>query len=283
MPPRMQDPDGRVRLAYEGRLDEIERLWLQRMTKPEIVAHLQGRAPAPGCGLCHAPQGQLIASCAHGPYRWPSPENPERPISLRMIEYALQAVQERLRARARADREQNRSRFLGTMDELQRLALQGGNLKLAYSAACRRADVDGTHVAAEEAQAQTLYEQVLQMAAQLVDYTPGQGRAAAPATPEAARFELLRARQLLVQASDSAARYRALGDPQGKPEAERLGWRRSALDEVLFQILMNPAVSPAEKRAAIIAGAGTASMITEGADMAERLAEVLERLGKATS
>lgn len=279
MPPRMNDSDGRVRLAYERRLDEIERLWLMNPSKPDLVAYLQGRLPDPGCGTCGA-GGR--GTCQHGPYRWPSPEKPDRPISLRMIEYALAAVQQRLRARARADREENRALFIARQDDLWRRALRDGNLGLAYSAACRRADVDGTHVAAEEATAPTLFDEVLQMAAQLVDYTytPGQGPPSAPATPEAARFELLRAKHLLIQSSDGAKRYRELGDPQGKPEADRLAWRRSALDEVLYQILMNPAASPEQKRSAIIAGAGTASMITEGADMAERLAEVLARLGK---
>lgn len=282
MPPEILDADGRARLAYEERLDQIERLWLQGMTKPEIVAHLQGRGAAPGCGLCHAPQGQLVATCQHGPPRWPSPREAGKPISVRMIEYALQAVQQRLRARAREDREHNRARFLGTMDELKRLALQGGALGLAYSAACRRAEVDGTHRAAEEALRPTLYDEVLELAAQLVDYEPSaEPPPAPPPTEEAARFELRRARQLLLLASDGAARYRALGDPQGKPEAERLAWRRSGLDEVLFQVLTNPAVPPSEKRAAIIAGAGTGSMITEGADLAETLAELQRRLGLA--
>ncbi len=279
MPPRMVDPDGRVRLAYERRLDQIERHWLEYESKGLLVEWLQARLPRPGCRTCGATRGQRLESCEHGAYRWPSPERADRPISLRMIEYALAAVQQRLRARAARDREHNRAAFIGRMRDLQQRALESGNLGLAYSAACRQADVDGTHVAAEEAQRPTLFAEVLELAGQLVDYEPAPAPPGPPLAPELARFRLLRARLLLQQASDGAARYRKLGDPQEKNEAGRLAWRRCALDEVLFQILMNPASTPEQKRAAIIAGAGTASMITEGADLAERMAELERRLG----
>jgi hypothetical protein len=64
MPPEILDADGRARLAYEERLDQIERLWLQGMTKPEIVAHLQGRGAAPGCGAvgCGVFKGASVLS-----------------------------------------------------------------------------------------------------------------------------------------------------------------------------------------------------------------------------
>lgn len=283
MPPRIIGDDGAVRLRYEERLIEIERLWLQDWSTPAIVKHLQGRTPLPACEACGAEEGKTVPTCRHGPYRWPSPQDPDRPISQRMVEHALQAVRLRLRHRAAQQREENRALFLARQDEIWRRAIRDGNLQLAYSASCRRADVDGTHVAAEEAQDPRLYDQVLGLAAQLVDYEP-----AAPEgqegqlEPEAVRFWLLRARQLLLMASDSAARFRSLGRPGEMDEAKRRVWRRDVVDETLLQAATAPGL-PAERRRDQVARlAGAAAYTTEDAEIAERLDGVLRKLRGTT-
>jgi hypothetical protein len=82
-------------------------------------------------------------------------------------------------------------------------------------------------------------------------------------------------------ADEGAARYRALGEPPAD-EAQRLTWRRNVLDEAIVQTVTSPAVAPEKKRDLIVKAAGTAAMITEGADLAERVTR-LEKAARGGS
>lgn len=244
-----------------GLLDVVEAIYLRTpgWSAPRVLEHLNGqRVHGPGCP----------AVACHCPLKYPAPGG--GPYSLRSIQVALQKVRERLRAQVSANREANRALAVARYDLAFQVATGEGNARDMIAAASRRAELDGSHVAAEEASRPSLYARVRALMVTVVDYEPGEAQ---PRTygAEQARFQLERLERLLIAADEGAARYRRHGEPP-KDEAERLIWRRNLLDESIHQTLTSPHVHPDKKRDVIIKGAGTASMITEGSAFAEDVA-----------
>lgn len=248
-----------------ARLDLVEDLYL-RIPDPSgvrIHAHLAARKPKKGCSCGKG------SSCRHGRPRLVGPDG--LPYSLRSVQDWLRIVKRRLRERLEASREENRALAAARFDATYALAHEQGETRDMIQAAARRAELDGSHLAAEEAQRPRLYDRVRALMVSVEDYQPP-AAAELPAVPrEVARHQLLRLERLLLAADEGAARYRELGDPKGKDETQRLAWRRDMLDEAIRQTLVSPAVSPEKKRDLIVKAAGTAAMITEGADLAERV------------
>jgi hypothetical protein len=262
---------------HSARLDETEAAYLEipNPTAAKIHAYFAEGTPKKGCGC------GLGEACKHGPPRLPGPDG--APYALRTVQDWLKAVKGRLRARAGRRREDNRARNAAVFDRLRVQAERQGDLREAINATARLAELDGSHLAAEEAQRPRLYDRVRDLMLAVEDYEPP----AAPAEPlapvprEVARHQLARLERLLLKVDEGAARYRALGEPPAD-EAQRLTWRRNVLDEAIVQTVTSPAVAPEKKRDLIVKAAGTAAMITEGADLAERVTR-LEKAARGGS
>lgn len=255
---------------HSARLDETEAAYLEipNPTASKIQAYFAERTPKKGCNC------GLGEECRHGPPRLPGPDG--QPYALRTVQDWLKAVKGRLRARAGRRREDNRARNAAVFDRLRTRAEQQGDLREAINATARLAELDGSHVAAEEAHRPRLYDRVRDLMLAVEDYEAPVLAPEAPPAPvprEVARHQLARLERLLLQADEGAARYRKLGEPPAD-EAERLTWRRNVLDEAIVQTVMSPAVAPEKKRDLIVKAAGTAAMITEGADLAERVTKL---------
>lgn len=260
-----------------ARLDLVEELYL-RMPDPSgvrIHAHLAARKPKKGCSCGKG------ASCRHGRPRLVGADG--LPYSLRSVQDWLRIVKRRLRERLEASREENRALAAARFDATYALAHEQGETRDMLQAAARRAELDGSHLAAEEAQRPRLYDRVRDLMLAVEDYQPPMAPEGpvAPVPREVARHQLARLERLLLAADAGAARYRALGEPPAD-EAERLTWRRNVLDEAIVQTVTSPAVSPEKKRDTIIRAAGTASMITEGADLAERVTRLEKQARSGT-
>lgn len=261
----MSEPHGRT-AEMQRRLDEVEKIYLA-MPDPNgyrVWAHFSKGTPKEGC-TCGRGKG-----CTDGPPRMVGHEG--QPISLRTIQDYLKIIRAGLRARADASREDNRAMAIGRYDVAVQMALQSGEARDLNIATARRAELDGSHLAAEEAARPKVYERVRTLMATVEDYEPPADLAPAEPLPiEMRRFQLERLERLLLQAGSSTARFRALGPP---PEDEmlRLAWRRNVLDEALYQTMLSPDASMDKKREMIVRSAGVASMITEGADLVDRLA-----------
>ena len=245
-------------------MDQVELLYLANPGWSGVRVHewiVAAKTHGPSC------PGRDGAEC-HCPLLYPAPGG--GPYCLRSVQEALQRVRQRLRARADGSREENRALAVARHDASFRVAAEQGNTRDMIAAASRRAELDGSHVAAEEASRPSLYARVRALMVTVVDYEPGEAQ---PRTygAEQARFQLERLERLLIAADEGAARYRRHGEPP-KDEAERLIWRRNLLDESIHQTLTSPHVHPDKKRDVIIKGAGTASMITEGSAFAEDVA-----------
>lgn len=220
------------------------------------------RLPKEGCGC------GLGKACDHGPPRLANAHG--EPYALRAIQVMLAKVKLRLRARLAQDREENRALAVARFDAAFAMAAEQGAVREAIGAAARRAELDGSHLAAEEAGRPDLYQRVRALMFSVVDYEPPEQREVQQLSPEASRYQLQRLERLLLAADDGTARYERLGGPPGT-EAERLTWRRNLLDEAVHQTMTSPHVSPREKRDMIVRAVVPASMITEGADLAERV------------
>lgn len=250
-----------------ARLDLVEELYL-KMPDPSGVrlhAYLAARRAKKGCSCGKGKH------CAHGRPRLVAPNG--EPYSLRAVQLWLRIVKQRLAERLAADREENRALAVARFDAAFAMAQEQGEVRDVIQAAARRAELDGSHLAAEEAQRPRLYDRVRALMVTVEDY---EAPVLAPETPpapvprEVARHQLARLERLLLQADEGAARYRALGEPPAD-EAQRLTWRRNVLDETIVQTVTSPTVAPEKKRDLIVKAAGTAAMITEGADLAERV------------
>lgn len=256
-------------IDHSARLDETEAAYLAlpNPTAGKIHAYLSRRGPKEGCSCG---RGQR---CDDGPPRLAGPGG--EPYALRTVQLWLQLVKVRLRQRAGKRREDNRARNVAILDQLRAQAMQAGDVKEAIQASARLAELDGSHLAAEEAQRPRLYDRVRALMVAVEDYEPP----AAPAEPmaplprEVARHSLLRLERLLLAADEGTARYRALGGPP-ESETQRLSWRRNLLDETIRQAVTSPAVTSERKCDLIIKAVVPASMITEGADLAERVAKL---------
>lgn len=270
-------------LLKEQRLDEIERLWLQNPSVPDIVRHLQARTPLPGCQDCGADAGKTLPTCKHGPFRWRG-GSPDKPMGVKNIRAYLKAMQSRLRARVLASPdalEQNRVMAIARYDALWQRSMKDNNVAIALASARSREAIDGTRIAVDRLGQPTLYQRVRALMARVVDYDPpppDKYRRLEPMDPELARYWLQRLEQDLLAANEAADRFRRLGEPTGMTESQRLQWRRGLLDEMLYLTMTSPNVDPAVKRTTIISAAGTASMITEGVDLVEQHEKMRKRL-----
>lgn len=261
-------------IDHSARLDETEAAYLAlpNPTAGKIHAYLARRGPKEGCSCGRGPR------CDDGPPRLAGPEG--QPYALRTVQLWLQQVKVRLRQRAGKRREDNRARNVAILDQLRAQAMQAGDVKEAIQASARLAELDGSHLAAEEAQRPRLYDRVRALMVAVEDYEPPRpdqgpprGIECAPVPREVARHSLLRLERLLVAADEGTARYRKIGDPP-ESETQRLSWRRNLLDETIRQAVTSPAVTSEKKRDLIIKAVVPASMITEGADLAERVAKL---------
>lgn len=262
-----------------ARLDLVEALYLQMPDPSGVRIHAYLAAPRPRKG-CSCGKGK---KCRHGAPRLVAPGG--GPYSLRTVQVWLETVKRRLAGRLEASREENRALAVARFDAAFAMAHRQGEVKEVIQAAARRAELDGSHVAAEEAQRPRLYDRVRELMVAVEDYQPP-GAPAPPVVPvprEVARHQLLRLERLLLAADEGAARYRALGDPAAKTETQRLAWRRDVLDEAIRQTVTSPGVAPAAKRDLIVKAAGTAAMITEAADLVgevKDLRKIVARMGK---
>lgn len=259
-----------------ARLDAVEAAYLAlpNPTAAKIRDYFAQGQPKKGCSCGKGDR------CDHGEPRLAGPGG--EPYSLRSVQVWLKQIKGRLRQRAGRRREDNRARNVAVLDKLRAQAMEAGDLREAINASARLAELDGSHVAAEEAQRPRLYDRVRALMVAVEDYQPPPAGELPPVPREVARHQLARLERLLLAADEGAARYRALGEPKGKSEGERLSWRRDVLDEAIRQTVTSPAVSPEKKRDLIVKAAGTASMITEGADLVEELKElrqVVSRMG----
>ena len=259
-----------------SRLDLVERLYLELADPSGVVIHarLAKRQPQKGC---HCGKRR---KCDHGPPLLANPNG--EPYALHTVQGWVKEVKERLRGRLAADREDNRALAVARFDLAFSMAAQQESPRDAIQAAARRAELDGSHVAAEDAGRLTLYQRVRLLMVAVEDYDPpGAPRTpSVPLPPETARYQLERLERLLLAADESSARFRARGDPTGMTEGERLTWRRNALDEAILQTVTSPTATADKKRDVVIRAAGTASMITEGADLVERQAALKSKIDK---
>lgn len=198
------------------RLDDIEALYLA-MPDPSGVrlhAHISKRGPKEGCSCGKG------KACEDGPPRWANNEG--KPYALRTVQDWLAKVRGRLRARATVAREERRALNLARFDHAVGLAMAQKQTKDLIAATSRVAELDGSHVAAEEAQLPGVALRVRALAATLTDYAPSDAAPeAAPLPPDVVRFNLERLERLLLAADDASARYRGLGDPGSLTEAQR--------------------------------------------------------------
>jgi hypothetical protein len=256
------------------RLHEIEALYLA-MPDPSGVklhAYLAQRMPKEGCTCGRGKK------CDDGAPRWHQADG--EPYALRTVQEWIQKVKHRLKGRADADRASNRAVAIARFDAAAAMAMEQESPRDLISATSRRAELDGTHLAAEEAERPSQFQRVWALMQTLEDYQPPTAPdISEPLPPLTADYLLGRAERLLLAADDASARYRQLGDPTAMSEAERLRWRRDVLDESIHQTMTSPGTSPEVRRETIIRSAGVASMITEGADLAERLAQLEKKLG----
>ncbi len=259
-------------LLLEQRLEEIEALWLEGMSRSQMIARLQRPGPLPGCPMClRHPKEQ----CTHGPPRWSNEAG--EPVPARTISWYLQKAKARI---LEASSKQRRQNWLLTLAQIQRAILrcfQENNLRELGTFLRFRAELDGTKVAAEEAQAPSLFHQVLRQMATCEDYQPGP-RKVRKLSASQARFLLERLSYLLDQADASVAAYQLASRPTNDVEA-RL-YLRTQLVEAVHQSLTHPRLPPEGKREALQKLGATYAMISKDADLAEQLAELKEMLQK---
>lgn len=198
------------------------------------------------------------------------------PYSLRAVQDLMQKVRERFAEVASVDREENRRLAIVRHDQSFAFAQRSRNTRDMIASTSRRAELDGSHVAAGEASRTTVWERVRALMVSVEDYEPSPVTEKPNYTPAVARYMLERLERLLLAADEGAARFKSLGDPPAD-EAQRLVWRRNVLDEAIRQTVTSPSVHPEKKRDMVIRAAGTAAMITEGADLAERLGQLEEK------
>jgi hypothetical protein len=274
-------PAGQLSLARLQRIDLIEQWWMgdPDPSLRQLAAYLQESTPLPGCQQCIKPNGKKLKrdeelpTCKHGPPRAAGEDG--KPLSEHAIRKDWYVVRDRLRELATVKREQNRELALRRIDEVFRRALQSGDYREALAAAARRADLDGTRQAAEEAQQPTLGDAALALCARFVDWTPEKP----PRTSyTATELQVIYARgiRLAERASDSMRQGRATPPPP-KEEADRRLWIQARIAEHIGEVLAAPGVAPGERRDAMVRLAGAYALGSTGAALADRVTG-LERL-----
>lgn len=258
-------------LLLERRIDEIEALWLEGATRNQIIAFLQEPTPLPTCKVCVT----CSEPCTHGPPRW-STETGD-PMPVRTILWYLHKAKTRMFALSLKQRAHNRIITLGQINRSIARCFRENQLKELATFLRFRSELDGTKVAAEEAEEPTLFEQVRSQMTLCEDYEPGPK----PKTKQKysalqARFLLEQQLHLLQKADVSTAEYRKANKPKNDVEA-RLYLRRQ-LVEAVDQALTNPTLTPEGKRDALQKLGATYAMVSKDADLVEHLTELKEML-----
>jgi len=140
----------------ERRLDAVEDLMAQGATSRDIIKWAQSPAK-PG-----------------EPPRWPSAEGnrPMDPLTDAAIRRYIAEARERIRRRPRPDRDENLRLSLLGSQRLYKAACQAGDLGAAASALRFKAELDGSHLAAEEASRPTLWQEVMALVDRVRDFDP---------------------------------------------------------------------------------------------------------------
>lgn len=266
------------------RLDLIEEWWLvdPDPSVDRLVEYLRAPLPLPGCQLCTLPGGKKLAlgeispSCDHGPPRARGEDG--KPISAHAVRKDCYVIRDRIQARASISRDKNWQLSLRRCDEVFKRALRAGSFREALAAACRRADLDGSRQAAEEAQQPTLGEQALALCARFADWTP-----APPKRSDYSRAELeviyARGIHLAQRATDSVRQGRRLPKPPDS-EIDRRLWIQARIAEEIAAARSSPGLTPAERRDAIYRGAASYALGARDADLADRLAALESKLAE---
>lgn len=268
-------------LARLHRIDQIEQWW---MGDPDpslrrLTAYLQEPTPLAGCQLCIKPngkklgRGEELSSCRHGPPRALGEDG--NPISEHAVRKDWYVVRDRLREVASVKREQNRELALRRIDEVFHRSLASGDYREALAAAARRADLDGSRQAAEEAQQPSLGDVALSLCARFVDWSP-----AKPSRTRYTRSELeviyTRGIRLAERAADSVRASRDTPPPP-REEADRRLWVQARIAESLGDVMRSPGIAPSERRDAMVRLASAYALGSTGAALADRVAG-LERI-----
>lgn len=272
---------GSTSLARVQRLDLIEQWWLgdPDPTLQRLVEYLREAMPLPGCQQCRLPKGKRLAlhetvpSCYHGPPRARGEDG--KPISIHAVRKDSYVIRDRIRARAQVHRGRNWELTLRRFDEIFKRALRTGDWREALAAAARRADLDGSRQAAEEAQQPTMGEQALALCARFVDWVP-----AAPIRKDysAAELEIIYARgiRLSQRATDAVRQGRELKAPP-ESEVDRRLWVQARIADQFGTVLSSPGLTPVERRDALVRLAGVYALGSSAAATADRVT-ALEQL-----
>ncbi len=272
---------GSTSLARVRRLDLIEGWWLgdPDPTLQRLVEYLREPVPLPGCQQCRLSSGKrlglhdTVPSCEHGPPR--ASGDGGRPISIHAVRKDSYVVRDRIQARAHVHRGKNWELTLRRFDEIFKRALRTGDWREALAAAARRADLDGSRQAAEEAQQPTLGDQALGLCARFVDWTATKPERT---NYSPAELEIIYARgiRLAHRATDAVHKGRALAPPPPS-EIDRRLWVQARVAEQLGIVLASPGVTPAERREALVRLAGVYALGSSAAAVADRVT-ALEQL-----
>lgn len=238
------------RLTVEARLDAIEALHLANPLAP--LTRVLRESGIPGEG---------------------------RPLPERTAKWYVARVRERLEHRATRARGRNRALAIRRLETCFVGAFARGRHKDAAQIADRVADLDGSRLAAEEAQELSLLAQVEELRARTVDWTPAAAPVAAPQlSPAMQRFWLRRALHLASKASDSAAALRGVGVPPEDEGARRL-WFQKLQTTAAFLAAGSPGLTPAQRREAIARLASSYAMLARDAELAQELQRFKALLG----
>ena len=258
----------------QRRMDEIEKVYLE-MPDPNgarIWAHFSMGTTKEGC-TCGRGKG-----CTDGPPRMVGHDG--QPISLRRIQELLKIVKDRLRQRADMSREDNRAMAIARFDVAVQMAIQNGDARDLNIATARRAELDGSHLAAEEAIKPKIYSRVRALMVSVEDYEPPPDLVPADRLPiGACRFQLERLERLLLMADESAARYRALGEPP-KDEAQRRQWLARLNAEGAYQRATMPGVPPQKRFEDVNRAATTGGLVSDNVRLGEQATEIEKLLNK---
>lgn len=239
------------RLTLERRLDAIEEIYASNPHVRSVSALLQAQ-PLPG---------------------------EDAPMPRRTADWYAKKVRDRIMARATTARHHNLAVAIRRLDACYAGARSARRHKDAAFIADRRADLDGSRVAADEAQEPSLLDQVDALRVRTLDWMPTPPPAELPRlTPAQQRFWLRRALHLAQRATDSAAALRAFGAPPEEEGARRLWFQR--LQAAVAHIAAgSPGLTPAQRREAIARLASSYAMLTRDAELAGELEEFKQRLG----
>lgn len=261
------------KLEVEQRLDQVEGLWLEGMSRIQLLDYFQGPGPLENCKQSSCKKNP--SGCTHGPPRWSSENG--KPISERTIDTYLAKVRLRLLKRSQEQRARNRAFVLGQIDRALGQCWQTKNMKELGSLLRFRTELDGSRLASEEMQEPTLYERVRALMVTCEDYEPTVlKKSLPPKLASESRFYLEKLEYLLLQADQSVAAYRQIKRPTNEVET-RLYWR-TQLTEAAHQAVTNPGLTPEIRREALHKLAAAYAMIAKDTDLAEQLEQIKQEI-----